>query len=192
VWAHTTGEALVGPLAGRRLEPIPTQMTTLKRWLELHPESLTPDPSLMHRPKLVGQKGLREWQRWTISRWDNRLPAETRVLGVTVDGRARAYVLDGDRPGPSLFQDDLDGVPIALLASLGVWPTAYDRRLGERVVNLYHERGRVVDSEGTTWDSRGRATEGPMAGGELMPLPSILTVWSAWYAYHPHTGVVHL
>src|SRR5437763_1906916 len=42
VWAHLTGEALAGPLAGRRLLPLPVTMTSFGAWLDLHPDSLAP------------------------------------------------------------------------------------------------------------------------------------------------------
>ena len=37
LWSHVSGEALSGPLAGRRLESIPSVQTTWKEWVAAHP-----------------------------------------------------------------------------------------------------------------------------------------------------------
>lgn len=88
IWAHLTGEALVGPLAGRRLLQEPVQMTTLRRWLELHPDSTAPDPSIAipkERPGVRDQAPRQLLE--TVSTWDDRLSPRSLVLGVRGGGR---------------------------------------------------------------------------------------------------------
>lgn len=194
IWAHVTGEALAGPHAGRRLEQVPVQMTAFVRWLELHPDSLAPHPSAMATPRRVapGQSELGPKFRSSRRTRDRRLPDRTFVLGVRVGGGSRAYVVDPDHPGPPLFQDELAGVPLVLLAWPGAFPVAFDRRLGTDVVDLRLGAERIVDASGSVWDPEGRAIDGPRAGEALRFLPSRLIDWYAWVAYHPESQIADL
>jgi hypothetical protein len=107
---------------------------------------------------------------------------------VELDGAARAYVVDPERPGPRLFQDDLKRIPIVLLAAPGAWPLAYRRSLGDTVIEFDLEGDQVVDAQGSVWLSN-RAVAGPLAGRELDFIPSHLTEWFAWFAAYPQTEV---
>lgn len=88
-----------------------------------------------------------------------------------------------------MSEDELGGVPIVLLASEGAFPLAYDRRVGGRVVHLRVEEGKFVDETGSIWDERGRAVDGPIAGASLPFVPSHISEWYAWAAYHPETEI---
>jgi hypothetical protein len=190
VWAPFTGQALVGPLAGRRLAFEPVEMTTLGRWLERHPDGLVPDPLVMVRPDplVPGQSEHARALRRTVPRWDPRLDARELVLGVQVGGASRAYVVGSEPPGPMAFEDQLAGTPLLLLGEEGVWPLAYDRRLEGRILAFRLEAGKAVDDSGSSWKS-GRAVNGPMTGAELAFVPSHLSEWYAWAANHPDTDV---
>jgi hypothetical protein len=194
VWAHLTGQSMLGPLVGRDLELAPVRMTTLGRWLELYPNSVAPDPGIMVGPRSFrpGQPGLDREFRSTISRLDPRLPRRQYILGVAVDGVARAYPVDPDRPGPRIHQDLLGDVPIALLAPDGAWPVAFDRRAGGRVVDLRLQDDRIVSEDGTAWAADGRAVEGPLAGTSLAFVPSRLVEWYAWVGHYPGTELGRL
>jgi hypothetical protein len=190
LWTQMTGEGLVGPYAGRQLELEPVQMTTFARWLELHPDSLAPSPAVMATPRPLrpGRQQLgSEFQASMVS-WDRRLPDHTLVLGLEVPGGALAWVVDPERPGPRFLQEELAGVPFALLGEPGVFPLAYDRRVGDTVVDLRLEEDRIVDDSGSVWED-GRAVEGPLTGTALAFLPSHLSDWYAWSAYHPETEI---
>jgi len=191
VWAPFTGEALAGPLAGRRMRLEAVEMTTLPRWLERYPGSLVPDPAVMVTPDPLrpGQSEHARALRRSVPRWDPRLEARTIVLGVTVGRSSRAYVMDSERPGPPVFEDELAGTPLVLLAGRGAWPLAFERRVAGRTLAFTVEGDRVVDEGGSEWDG-GNAVAGPMAGKSLDFLPSHLSEWYAWAAYHPDTDIV--
>lgn len=194
IWGQLSGEALVGPLASRRLPLTPVQVMRWKEWLSLYPGALTPDPSLMMHPwdaVPLEDEIDTSWRRG-ISLWDERLPARQLILGVTMDAISRAYVLDIDSPGPQLHQDELAGVPIVVLAEREAWPLAYDRRTTGRVIDLRIEGQRIVDATGSAWSGRGLAIEGPLAGMALTFVPSRICQWYAWAANYPDTEVVSL
>ncbi|MGH8875282.1 MAG: DUF3179 domain-containing (seleno)protein [Acidimicrobiia bacterium] len=190
LWAQLTGEALVGPLVGTRLEMVPMQMAKVGDWLRLHPDSLTPDVRVpAHLGQVMPGKMFSAVWEATIPRWDERLPPRTLVLGVAEGEQARAYVLDVANPGPRYLQDTLGEVPLALLATEGAWPLAYDRRIGDDVVEGRLVNGRLIDDTGSEWDDEGRALSGPRLGARLRTMTSQVVEWYAWSLYHPSTEV---
>jgi hypothetical protein len=204
LWSHLTGEALAGPLVGHTLDTVPVTMASLGRWLELHPTSTSPDPLAMATPRPARPR------RWDPSRpfvrsfmpaMDGRLAPDTLVLGATAGEASRAYIVDADAPGPSFYLDELGTLPIALLGEPGSWPLAYRRELQADgpsfseplvIVELRLGPGGPVDETGTSWSYDGRALEGVRSGLVLPFVPSFLTQWFAWAAYHPETDVVAL
>jgi hypothetical protein len=191
IWSHMTGEALVGPMAGRYLEPIALHMMPLGAWLERYPDSSTVKPGQVpHRPTAPGQGRLDEgWWR-TVSHRDRRLSPRTPVLGVRLGEAHRAYVLDSQAQGPRLFQDELAGVPIVLLGVDGGAPLAYDRRVESGTIDVRLQNGALADTSGSVWNHEGVAIDGALAGTQLKFVPSKVSEWYAWVAYHPDTDVV--
>lgn len=191
IWSHLTGEALVGPMVGRHLEPLPQHVMALASWLEIHPNSSTVSPrTVPARPTVPGVARLDEGWLRTISHRDDRLPPRTPVLGVRLGDTHRAYVLDARAQGPLLFQDELAGVPIVLLGVDEGAPLAYDRRVASGTIDLQLENGKLMDPSGSVWNSEGLAIEGALAGIQLKFIHSKVSEWYAWAAYHPSTEVV--
>jgi hypothetical protein len=96
LWSHVTGEALRGPLAGKRLEPIPVVQTTWQRWRAAHPETL-----VLVKDEPVQGSVYEEYHtdpnRFGITRARRsvkRLPGKTLVHGTVVGGEAVA-IRDG-------------------------------------------------------------------------------------------------
>jgi len=191
-WSHVTGEALIGSFVGRRLEPEVVAMGTVESWLADHPEAATLDPAGLRRTTFARPGPERAASVSSKNpHWDRRLPGRTLVLGVDVGEASRAYVVDPIEPGPALFQDEISGVPIALLAAPGRWPTAFDRRRGEHTVVLSEGPEGIRDDEGSLVAVGSPAGERAQDPG-LRFVPSQLIEWHAWAAYHPETDVVDL
>ena len=192
LWSSLTGAAMAGTMVGNRLDLAPLRLTTLEQWLATHPDSSAPDPAGMVRPVRWPPGTYRFGRSWrmTVSRWDDRLPERTLVLGVEAGSAARAYALSIQDPGPRLYQDEVDGLPIVLLAPLGAWPLAFDRRVDGRVATFRLEGDRIVDETGSVWTGEGRASGGPFQGRSLTYLPSRIAEWYAWAAIRPDTDVV--
>ena len=191
LWSALTGVALAGPMLGSRLDLAPLRLTTFAQWLTMHPDSSAPDPAGMVRPArwLPGKyKFGRSW-RQTVSRWDDRLPERTFVLGVEAGPATRAFVLSVDEPGPRLYQDEVGGTPIVLLAPPGAWPLAFDRRVDGRVASFHLDGDRIVDDAGKTWTADGREADSSSEGRSLAFVPSRITEWYAWAAAHPDTEI---
>lgn len=194
IWTQETGEALAGPLAGTQLLPVPAHLTTVGRWLEDHPGSLGPDrgTDTAIRRSPFGAAILPPVWRETVGEPDPRLPARTLVLGVTSGDASRAYVLDPSPESVVAYNDELGGVPIVVIGGPGRWPLAYARRVGEAVIDLSIEDGRIVGRDGSQWNFEGIAVAGSAAGIELEFVPSHVVEWYSWAASHPATDVVRL
>jgi hypothetical protein len=192
LWASLTGVALAGSMIGSRLDLAPLRLTTLGQWLAAHPDSSAPDPTGMVRPVRwpPGTYGFGRSWRMTVSRWDDRLPERTLVLGVEAGSAARAYALSVQDPGPRLYNDELGGIPMVLLAPPGAWPLAFDRRVGGRVATLRVDGDRIVDERGSVWTEDGRASDATAPTPSLTFLPSRIAEWYAWAAIRPDTDVV--
>ena len=72
-----------------------------------------------------------------------------------------------------------------------MWPLAYHRRIGEKVVEFRLEGDQVMDAEGSVWVGN-RAMSGPSEGRTLEFIPSHLTEWFAWSATYPRTEVTRI
>jgi hypothetical protein len=192
IWTPMDGQALAGPLLGRRLELMPVEMTSLGAWNRNHPDSTAPDAQAPPKPNARGLGASRQDERLrkVVGRWDDRADPRTLVLGVEADGRARAYVLDTNRPGPRIFQDQLAETPIVLMASPGAWPLAFDRRAAGQTLEFRLDGERVVDTGGSEW-AGGSAVAGPLSGTTLAFVASHPVEWWTWAAYHPNTELAY-
>lgn len=87
LWSHVSGEALSGPLAGRRLETIPSVQTTWKEWVAAHPDTrVLRKPVEIRSSRYAGY--MNDPRRVGIFRtfWlQDVMPAKTLVHGVATD-----------------------------------------------------------------------------------------------------------
>ncbi|MGI9644183.1 MAG: DUF3179 domain-containing (seleno)protein [Ilumatobacteraceae bacterium] len=122
-------------------------------------------------------------------------PDDADVIGVTLDGEAKAYPLSVLNSS-EMVVDELAGVPI-LVTWCPLCGTALVHRReldGEPVV--FGVQGALWLNAMTWWDHDtgsiwsqplGEAIAGPLTGRTVELLPSEFTTWSAWRAGHPDT-----
>ncbi len=214
-WSQATLEAIIGPLAGRRLRFLPAQIVSWGDWRATHPTGrvLSQDTGF-DRP--YGQNPYQGYDspgndpfRYTGDP-DPRLPAIARVLGVGVWGRQVAFpyeelearAVDGfaavqtrvGGQGVVVFWKEgttsaLDQPEIATSRAVGS-ATAYAPRSGDLRLHFQAVPGGFVDRETRSrWDLFGRAVSGPLRGSELRPLPAVDHFWFSWAAFFPQTDV---
>ena len=99
------------------------------------------------------------------------LQDEELVMGLTLNGESKAY-------------------PISVLR----WAAdknfhAYLQRVGDQELTFEIDGENIVDLEtGTQWDiARGLATEGPLLGESLQPIPSSTSYDWAWFDFYPQS-----
>lgn len=138
--------------------------------------------------------------------YDERIPPKTRVSGVVLAGRARAWQY------PSLAQrlavdDTVAGIPVVVFydpAVTGIGNSSDLRtapQVGASAVYQRTTNGRTLtftpiasaqfrDSQtGSVWDFTGSAIHGPLTGTQLAPIRHLDTYWFAWAAFYPGTSL---
>jgi hypothetical protein len=104
--------------------------------------------------------------------------AAVESQGLVVDRVGTTHVLVAlgeDRKSVRVFENSLDGRPLAFYAKPGASPF------------------QMIDSEtGSAWDFTGRATSGALAGRGLKKLPALKDYWFDWKLYNPQTAVYTL
>jgi hypothetical protein len=196
-WQQVSGEAIHGPLEGRRLAPVHHDEISFGIWRAERPMGrvLKPDAAFAHDyADWNWEKQMKKVPTVRPKGKDDPLEPRTVVVGVRIGERARAY------PFPALRRqrpvvDRLGGQPILLvvgddLKSIRVFRATVDgralsfaRRVGVRPLRLF-------DSEtGSEWDFTGTAVSGPLAGRKLEKVRALKEYWFDWKAYNPATGV---
>lgn len=194
-WQQVSGEAVHGPLKGRRLTQVLHDEVTFGLWRREHPEG---------RVLALADEASQIRADWEVR--TARMPVvvppaagdplEPRalILGLVVDTRAKAYPLDLVTRARAVM-DRVGDTPVALLVGAdGLSVRAFDRRVDGRALELLARPdaspARYVDSEtGSEWDIAGRALSGPLAGRTLTRLPLLSDYWFDWRLYHPDTAV---
>jgi hypothetical protein len=196
-WQQVTGEALFGPLKGKRLDLVFHDEVSFGVWKKEHPDTrvLRPDDSAPWR------EFSKNWEAETAKMpvVTPRRPGEPFaprevMIGLEVRGAAKAYPWSAlKRQSPIL--DTLAGTPVLLvLGEDGRSVRAFSRVVDGRELQLFVRPGgpplRLVDAEtGSEWTFAGEAVSGPLGGKQLDRIYALLDYWFDWKAYHPQTAV---
>jgi len=131
-----------------------------------------------------------------------RLKGDELVLGITLEGEARAYPLNMlTGPNREIINDELGGHPIAATwCHLAHCATVYDRRVEDQSLTLvvsgllWNDTLVIMDSNtGSLWGQLdGKARHGTLQGKTLKRLSSVVTDWASWHESHPETTVTML
>ena len=191
-WQQVTGEAILGPLKGRRLTRVPMDEISFALWKREQPRGrvLRPDPRLAkHYASADWEAGIAKLPVATrIS--DKRLALRELVVGVVVNGHAKAYrMTDVQQQNPII--DNVGGVPIVIVAD-GQSVRVFSRIVDGKPVDLFARPDAasttLVDgTTGSEWDFAGRAVRGPLTGRQLQRIEILRDYWFDWRAYHPDT-----
>jgi hypothetical protein len=128
------------------------------------------------------------------------LESNDKVIGVVVQGRARAYpikILNWHE----VVDDSIAGAPLAVtFCPLVQGAAVYRREAGGKTVVLgvsgkLYQSNLVLYDAGTQslWSQlEGQALTGPMAGQKLTAIPNTVVTWEAWRKKHPTTDVLSI
>ena len=166
LWSQILGEAIVGEMTGARLEVLPSDQIRFGDWKKLHPEAqvLSRDTGAT---RFYGQDPYGDYYTtpgtfFPVDKKDSRLNEKEFVLGVVVNGKAKAY-----------------------------WPPAVKKRgmvedvfQGKTIVAEYEkdiDAVRLFSAEG-----------GSASGGErkLVRINPFGSFWFSWVAAHPDTELL--
>ena len=198
LWAHFTGQAIKGEMAGTTLEIVPAIQTDWATWKGLYPDTLVLDKGGRYTRDgytgyyLSGSTGI-----ISQSNRDDRLESKDFVLGVLFGGQAKAFAFRELVKQP-VVNDTVAGIEVLVVFDpLSGTGSVYSRQVDDRVLTFRPESGFaeqgaeavLVDEEtGTRWRAfTGEAIAGPLAGAQLRQVPSNYAFWFAWNDYHPDT-----
>ncbi|RME56302.1 MAG: DUF3179 domain-containing protein [Caldilineae bacterium] len=212
-WQQFTGEGIIGTYAGEQLRFLPSQVIS---WGDF--KARFPDGEVLARPERNG-RFLRNYGRnpyvgydssarpfLFLGQIDDRLPATSRVLGLTTEEAAKAYPFSllAER---GVVMDEFGGVPLVIFHKKGAASAldagqissgkdvgavaVFDRRLdGQTLTFTRDAKGAFVDEEThSTWNILGEAVDGPLAGAQLTEILHFDHFWFAWAAFFPQTEV---
>lgn len=98
LWSQILGRAVAGPLKGTELQSLPLTHTSWSAWHERHPrtEVLSVETGFARDYARDPYDGYDKVPRlmFDVQHRDERLPLKAWVLGLVIDGQARAYPFD--------------------------------------------------------------------------------------------------
>jgi len=196
-WQQVTGEALHGPLKGRRLKPVIHDEIGFALWRAERPlgRVLKPDPGFTEDYEDWNwEKQMKKVRTIRPKGKDDPLEPRAMVVGVRIGESTRAY------PFPLLRRqspivDRLGEEPILLVVgddkkSIRVFKTRVEGRALTFAALARVKPLRLVDAEtASEWDFSGRALSGPLAGRQLEKVYALKEYWFDWKTYNPATGI---
>ncbi len=199
LFSALSGRAFAGPRAGDELKPIATITTNWGSWRRGYPGSVAYRMFEKYQPTEVPGEASRD-SLSTRGPVDPRLSPETEVLGVSLNGRARAYTVAALRDAAGVLADELAGERLVVLwneatGTAAAYSPEVDGTDPPQSVILRRdaagEQAPFVDDETRSrWGVEGRAVEGPLKGKTLRWLPAVQCRWFAWAAEYPQTELV--
>ena len=192
-WRQVNGEAIVGPLTGKKLEEVSAAQMTLAMWKNLHPDTkiLQQDSAFLSAYKELEKydEGTRtgRLERKDSLSWQDK----SWVIGVQVGMDSRAYDWV-EMQKVRVVNDELGGAPLLVLAD----PDAVS----------FHSFGRILDNDtltfslddkstnlkdnktGSTWNWSGVCVTGALQGISLAPVQCYQEYWHSWRTFRPQTS----
>ena len=218
LWAHFTGQGLVGHYAGAQLGFIPAQTVSWAQFREAHP-----DGQVLSRQTGANRPyGDNPYPGYDLEDSDPIGGFFTGDIDRTLAAKARVVGIADEAGSVAVRFEDLEEAPVipvtedgrnlvvfhqpGLASSLDAFEVGGGRDVGQTGVfeatapdgtGLTFAPvgdpadGRFVDDEtGSTWNVLGQAVDGPLSGEELEAAPHLDTFWFAWATYRPGTVIV--
>jgi uncharacterized protein DUF3179 len=201
-WQQVTGEAILGPLKGKRLKRVFHDELSFAIWKREQPQGrvLRPNEEIAK----AGKYAPANWEERMVNLpvttsvyIDKALTPRELIVGLTVNDLSKAYPLEA-LVKQKLILDELGGQSIFLVIgddkrSVRAFQRSMDGRKLEFFVKPNKTPVALVDAEtGSEWDFTGEAVAGPLAGKQLTKVAALNDYWFDWKAYHPNTFIYEL
>ena len=205
LWHQFLGEPVVGELAGSgiKLKVLPVTLTTWDDWVLAHPDTTVlhietgvypsgsypaeDDPGSIYSNYRRNQETM-----FPVPERSSRLATKSRVLGLTLNGRSRAYPEQVLTEEP-VVNDSLGGMDLVVV-TIGGGSRAY--QAGGHDFNIDGDEGRrsgpnyLMDEDGGRWEiTEDALVRSGSPDDRLDRLPSRSSYWFGWYAFNPATEV---
>ncbi|MGH1489293.1 MAG: DUF3179 domain-containing protein [Acidimicrobiales bacterium] len=214
LWAHFTGQGLVGHYAGAELEFIAAQTISFEEFKKAYPDGLvlSRDTGADRRYGQNPYPGYDDETSDPIGAFfngaiDRTLLAKARIVGIADEAGSAAVrlddlvgqpvipVTDGGRNLVVFHQPGLNSTLDSGLVDdgrdvgqTGVFVAAAED--GTELTFASSDSGFIDDQTGSTWSIVGTAIDGPLAGQRLEAVSHLDTFWFAWATYRPDTVII--
>jgi len=205
-WQQVSGEAIHGPLKGKRLTQVFCDELTFAAWKSEQPNGrvLLPDEGVKH--KYEAENWEEEYRNYPVvvpKHPADKLEQRELVVGLEVNRAAKAFPF-GALQKQQLILDEVGGVPLFVIVGEDQKSArAFERKLDGRTLEFFvvteedksesktaQTARKLIDAEtGSVWDFKGKAISGTLAGQQLKPIPVLKDYWFDWKIYHPQTAV---
>ena len=197
LWQHATGEALMGPLKGVRLQMLGGELTRWSRWQEMYPQNVLgvePIPENGRYPGIIPRDILEHVLEYFTTNYaapglvsDKRLPTHEEIAGLSLDGIDKAYPLSVLKE-QSVINDRIGKRDIAVIYDTDAdLVLALDPLAGKKVIDLIPADNGLSSSEGMRWTWAGH----PLTD-DTPPLQQVWIErqwWLGWVEFHPASQV---
>jgi hypothetical protein len=197
-WQQVTGKALYGPLQGVALELVLSDELSFGQWRSESPNGqvLAPvakytkeydpnwEPDVGKLPAVISFSG-------------TELKSRDVVIGLTLDGAARAYPWETFAKQAPIV-DRVNGTPLLLVlgpdvTSFRVFVSRIDGHDAEFFLKADTPENKdwaLLDTAtASEWNFQGCATSGSAQGKCLDRIPALKDYWFDWRNYHPNTSI---
>jgi hypothetical protein len=191
LWTQLSGKAIDGPLAGKGLQEIPSEMSTWAEWKARHPNTVVLKKSVpvgeghiryAADPDMLGIFGSKNP--------DQRLGGKEMVYGVRLPGGGALAVVESHLEDKGSVIASLGGSSLLITASTAGGVVAH--RLPQAAAAAVRQQdGTWKLADGSRVEpSTGNVVGGPRQGETLERLPVTRAYWFAWAAFYPRSEVV--
>ncbi len=194
LWSQFLAKGIAGPLQGRELEIIPSQLTNFGTWVKQFPDTMVLDT---HTSYPIDDHYLSYYSGFDAGilgeeHEDDRLRRKELVLGVTGEQGQIAYsylnLLEAE-----VVNHEFEGSPIVVTVDREGGATAMFRRTVDGEVLDFENVDDMTMTDaatGTIWDkATGRGLSGELKGTQLETFPYIMAFWFAWTDFYPETDL---
>ena len=202
-WQQVSGEAIHGPLKGKKLTRVDNDELTFALWKRENRQGrvLKPDERVKQNYEAADwEEQYAKFRVVTPVDPNDKLSPRTLIAGLVVNGKAVAYPLPALEK-QRLILDSIDShsgvTPLFIvLGDDNKSVRAFERTVDGRTLNFYVKPEtapiQLTDETATTWDFTGKAVSGPLAGKRLKKIYALKDYWFDWKIYHPDTKVYTL
>ena len=183
-WRQETGEAIAGPLKGQSLEELPSTQSTLKNWLDLHPNSLIMQADTLFQSEYdslanyeTGERKGRLTKHDTAS-WHDK----SWIAGMVVNKISKAYDWNQLKK-QHIINDAVGSQPIVLfLADDDKSLFAYRRNAADQIFTI---RNDTLMSDTLRFNLSGISLQD--GAKNLDRVQVYQEYWHSWRTFHPET-----
>ena len=194
-WSQIMLKAVNGKLKGENAEDFFILETRWDTWKEMYPKTRVLSDNTGYNRDYdrypYGDYRTSSSLFFPVSNEDNRLHRKERVLGVLIDGNAKAFSIEEFGSSISLIHDTFNEENLVIAGSkeknfIVAFKTETEDGNTRDFTAVQNKLPVIMkDEEGTLYDLSGQAVDGPGKGNRLVPATQFMGYWFAWAAFYP-------